>query len=141
MARTILALVVLVGFCGGSWASADVFNMPGGLTSLEWVTVGDPGNANDTHGDGYGGVQYVYNIGKYEVTNAQYCEFLNAVAASDPYGLYDTNMSIGYGGIWISGSPGHYTYSTIAGREDMPVNYVRLVRLPSFRQLAPQRSA
>ena len=32
MARTILALVILVGFCAGSLSSADVFNMPGGLT-------------------------------------------------------------------------------------------------------------
>lgn len=27
---------------------ADVFNMPNGLTSLETVTVGNPGNAPDT---------------------------------------------------------------------------------------------
>ena len=45
MARTILAVAVLVGFCAGSWASADVFNMPGGLTNLELVTISNPGNA------------------------------------------------------------------------------------------------
>ena len=33
-------------------------------------------------------------------------------------------MGSGQGGITRSGSSGSYTYSTIAGREDMPVNYV-----------------
>jgi formylglycine-generating enzyme required for sulfatase activity len=97
---------------------------------METVTVGDPGNTPDdevmwTDGTtGYGGVDYVYNIGKYEVTNAQYCEVLNAVAASDPHGLYNTNMGSGYGGITRDGSQGSYTYSTIAGRANMPVIYV-----------------
>ncbi len=61
-----------------------------GLTSLEFVTVGNPGNAND--GTGYGGVDYAYDIGKFEVTAGQYTEFLNAVAAADPYGLYGSDM-------------------------------------------------
>ncbi len=91
---------------------------------IETVTVGDLGNADDTQGDGYGGVDYEYRIGKYEVTNAQYAEFLNAVAASDPHGLYNTGMAGGFGGITRSGSSGSYVYSTIAGRANMPVNFV-----------------
>jgi len=51
---------------------------------IDYVTVGDPGNVDDTQGNGYGGVNYAYNIGKYETTNSQYAEFLNAVAAADP---------------------------------------------------------
>ena len=35
---------------------------------------------------------YAYYISKYEVTNAQYAEFLNAKAASDPLGLYNASM-------------------------------------------------
>ena len=77
-------------------ARADVFNMPAGQTSLQLVTVGDPGNAADTavmarewhDTTGYGSVPYVYNIGKYDVTVGQYCQFLNAVAKTDTYGLY-----------------------------------------------------
>jgi formylglycine-generating enzyme required for sulfatase activity len=48
----------------------------------------------------------------YEVTNAQYAEFLNAVAATDPYELYNEQMgALSYGGIIRSGPPGSYVYS------------------------------
>jgi formylglycine-generating enzyme required for sulfatase activity len=87
--------------------------------NIEWVTVGDAGNAADT--TGYGAVSYEYQIGKYEVTNAQYAEFLNAVAAADPGRLYGAGMDSGTGGITRSGSSGSYSYSTISGRENMPV--------------------
>jgi hypothetical protein len=102
--------------------------------TFDWVTVGDPGNAGDTEvmtccGDsigtsGYGSVGYVYKISEHEVTNAQYAEFLNAVAAADTYALYNGSMSSGHGGITRSGSWGSYTYSARDGRENRPVNYV-----------------
>ena len=76
--------------------------------TLDWVTVGNPGNANDT--TGYGGVGYSYRISKYEVTNAQYTEFLNNAAASDSNGLYNTNMaSDANSGIVRAGTSGSYT--------------------------------
>ena len=91
-------------------AQADVFNMGGtrdpttgtwtGLASLEFVTVGDPGNAADTAvrgSTGYGAVPYVYQMGKYDVTVGQYCQFLNAVAKTDTYGLYNSGMATGIG--------------------------------------------
>ena len=62
--------------------------------TIDWVTVGDPGNACDTQSQGcFGSVADIYLIGKYEVTNAQYAEFLNAVADTDTYGLYDTEFT------------------------------------------------
>jgi formylglycine-generating enzyme required for sulfatase activity len=102
--------------------------LPAGAVTFDWVIVGDPGNACDPQSQGcFGAVAYTYEISKYEVTNAQYAEFLNAVAATDTYQLYlDTRMpfpSLG-GGITRSGASGSYTYSAIAGRENMPVNYV-----------------
>jgi formylglycine-generating enzyme required for sulfatase activity len=69
-------------------------------------------------------VGYNYRIGTYEVTNNQYVEFLNAKAASDPLALYDTQMAGVFGGITRSGSSGSYTYAAIAGRGNMPVNFV-----------------
>ena len=96
--------------------------------TIDWVTVGDPGNAADDIDFGFGAVAYGYRIGRYETTNAQYTEFLNAVAATDTNGLYDANMAEtgypGYGGITRSGTSGSYTYSTIVGRENKPVNWV-----------------
>jgi formylglycine-generating enzyme len=90
--------------------------------TMDWTAVGNPGNAADT--TGFGAVSYAYSIGTYDVTNAQYAEFLNAKAPSDPLGLYNASMGSGYGGITQTGSSGSFTYSTIAGRADMPVNFV-----------------
>jgi formylglycine-generating enzyme len=100
--------------------------------AIDWTSIGNPGNSCDPQSQGcFGAVGYGYQIGTYEVTNAQYAEFLNAKAATDPLGLYNTRMGdpspttiTGYGGITRSGSPGAYSYNAIAGREDMPVNYV-----------------
>ena len=61
--------------------------------SIDWVTVGDPGNTSDT--TGFGSVGYSYQISKYEVTNAQYTEFLNAVGSLDNWELYSTTLNSG----------------------------------------------
>jgi sulfatase modifying factor 1 len=91
--------------------------------TIDTVTVGDPGNANDT--TGYGAVADSFRIMKYEFTNQQYTDFLNSVAAADPYLLYNTNMgSDARGGISRSGVSGSYTYSVKTNMGDKPVNYV-----------------
>jgi len=100
------------------------------VVTIEWVTVGDAGNAGDPDTSSlYGAVSYEYRIGKYQVSNAEYTEFLNAVAYTDTNTLYNTGMdSVGgpsfLGGITRSGNSGSYSYSAIPGRENMPVNYV-----------------
>ena len=119
-----LGLVVLAVFSFVSSTFATV--------TIDWVTVGNPGNAADTvkmndGTTGYGAVGYQYNIGKNDVTVAQYAEFLNAKAASDPYSLWNTDMST-YGGlscgITRNGSSGSYTYSVTSGLENRPVVWV-----------------
>ncbi len=121
----ILAAVVLVSTFGIT-RGANVFNMPDGQTSLEFVTVGDPGNAA---GLGFhGAVGYTYQMGKYDVTTAQYCQFLNAVAkTSDSYGLYSNDMATVFPkyfgvnlGITRSGSAGSYIYS-LMGDGNVPI--------------------
>jgi formylglycine-generating enzyme required for sulfatase activity len=94
--------------------------------TFDWVTVGDPGNeCDDAPQQGcFGDVDYVYRIAKYEVTNAQYAEFLNAKAAADPLGLYNTDMASAAGGITRSGSSGSFAYAAVAGRERKPVSHV-----------------
>jgi sulfatase modifying factor 1 len=93
------------------------------VVTMNWTFIGNPGNSADLT-TGLGAVAGYYQIGTYDVTNAQYVEFLNAKAASDPLGLYSTAMSASTGGITQSGVSGSFTYATIAGRENMPVNQV-----------------
>ena len=84
--------------------------------TIDLVPVGNPGNANDpATGNLYGGVAYDYQIGKYDVTIGQYAEFLNAVAKTDTYSLYNTSMGTDQNirGISRTGSPGSYSYSVI----------------------------
>lgn len=93
---------------------------------LDLTYIGNPGNPADS--TGLGSVGYGYYIGTYEVTAAQYTEFLNAVAQSDPYGLYNGSMAddggIGSGCIVQSGTDGNYTYATVPGAENQPVRWV-----------------
>jgi formylglycine-generating enzyme required for sulfatase activity len=92
----------------------------------DWVTVGDPGNANDS--TGYGAVADTYRIGKYEVTNAQYTEFLNTVdpTGTNPNGIYNTLMSSdARGGIaFDSLAANGLKYSVKANMGNKPVNFV-----------------
>lgn len=127
---TVLMAIVLIA---SSWSLAgNVFSMPTGQKSLEFVTVGDPGNQADTrtmndHTSGYGSVAYAYGIGKFEATAGQFAQFLNAVAADDKYELYNWRMREATWsgcGIVQNGIAGQYTYSVLSGRENMPVNYV-----------------
>ena len=75
---------------------ADCAAVPGQPSSGEYHhchgPVGNAGNAPDPS-TGYGAVDYNYNIGEYDVTAGQYTAFLNAVAATDTYGLYNSSMS------------------------------------------------
>lgn len=92
--------------------------------SIELVTIGNAGNSGDP-ATGKGGVSYEYRIGKFEVTNEQYAQFLNAVAASDTYGLFAVEMSSDpRGGISRSGSSGSYTYAVKENMGKKPVNFV-----------------
>jgi sulfatase modifying factor 1 len=97
-----------------------------GAITIATVPIGKPGNAHDPASSGlYGGVAYNYSIGKFDVTIGQYTAFLNAVAVTDPYGLYDTFMAaeMNIAGIARSGASNSYSYSVI-GSPNKPVTYV-----------------
>jgi len=103
---------------------------PSRAVTIDWVPVGNPGNGADTLTNCYaancGSVDHAYYISKYETTNAQYAEFLNETAASDPLGLYNTSMGSDptFGGITQSGVSGSYTYTVKTGFTNKPVTYV-----------------
>jgi sulfatase modifying factor 1 len=100
--------------------------------TIAWVTVGNAGNPADPT-TGYGAVAYEYQIGKYEVTNAQYGAFLNAKAATDIYSLYSSYMP-SYG-ITRSGSSGNYSYivdSALANRPIVQVSWYDAARFSNW---------
>ena len=108
--------------CALSLIIASLLPLSARAITIETVPVGNPNNANDVqpppNGGLFGRVTTEYRIATKEVTNAQYVEFLNAVAASDATGLYHTNMGFtSRGGINRAGSPGSYTYSV---KPDVP---------------------
>jgi len=107
--------------------------VPAYAVTIDMVTVGNPGNANDpATGNLYGGVNYSYQIGKYDVTIGQYTDFLNAVAATDTYSLYNGSMAtdLHVAGIARSGSSGSYTYSVIAPSGTTPAGASSPVNRP-----------
>ena len=65
------------------------------LVSIETMPVNNANNPGDpTTGEGFGSVSYNFEIGKYDVTIAQYTAFLNAVATN-------TNANPAITGLWI----------------------------------------
>ncbi len=106
-------------------ALACLLAVPSFAEPIQWVTVGDPGNTADTAPAGYGAVATSFQIMKTEFTNQQYTDFLNSVAKTDTYSLYNASMgSNARGGITQSGASGAYTYSAKTNMGDKPVNYV-----------------
>ena len=101
---------------------------------IEMVTVGNAGNAVDpSDGDSenggvqnFGAVPYEFQIGKTEVTLAQYTAFLNAVAATDAFGLFNVAMEGSLDtsrGISRTGASPNFTYSVI-GTGTRPATFV-----------------
>ena len=93
----------------------------------ELVKVGHPGNRKDK--TGFGAVKKTYWIGKHEVTIGEYCAFLNAIAKTDPYGLYDPAMTnvLNSAGVQRGGSSGNYTYAPMNNAGDSsrrPITFI-----------------
>jgi formylglycine-generating enzyme required for sulfatase activity len=102
------------------FAAALSFASPVSAVGIDWVTVGSPNNSCDPQSFGcFGNVGSMYRIAKYEVTNSQYAEFLNAKAAVDPLRLWSSGMSI-----TRSGTSGSFAYAPVAGSEDRAVTSV-----------------
>jgi formylglycine-generating enzyme required for sulfatase activity len=102
--------------------------LPAWAVVIQWATVGDPGNAGDP-ATFRGAVPYTYQIGKYDVTNGQYVEFLNAKdpGGANSLGLYDPGMTSvpNVAGITFDGAaPAGSKYHVIAGQANKPVAYV-----------------
>ncbi len=79
-----------------------------------WIRIGAAGNRADRNyydAGKFGAVSYEFEIGRNPVTNAQYAEFLNAVAKRDPHELYHPAMAThAEGGIVRRGETGEHRY-------------------------------
>ena len=74
-----------------------------------------------------GSVNYVYQIGKYEVNNTDYAIFLNAKAKTDPNTLWDGGMKISR-----DGEDGGYSYTVKEGFEKSPAYFAAAVDAMRF---------
>jgi len=93
---------------------------PASAVTIDWVTVSDVGNAADT--TGYGAVADAFRIMKFEWTNAQYTQFLNAIDpdGSNPNSVYNASMGISL----TSGAASGFKYAAKANMGNKPVVYV-----------------
>ena len=106
--------------------------LPAVALTMDFVQVGNPGNAADPANSGsvpgIGTVNVTFGIGTYEVTNAQYVEFLNSVdqTGANALALYDAQMgSTAWGGILFNaGAANGAKFSIRTGFDNMPVVYL-----------------
>jgi sulfatase modifying factor 1 len=101
-------------------------NHPAHAVTPDWVTISDPGNTADT--SSYGAVADAFRIMRYEWTNSQYKDFLNAVdpSGTNPNLIYSNLMDTDDRG-GISFTVGNASGSKYATKTDMgnkPVNFV-----------------
>ena len=112
---TSLGLAVLAG--------ASLVTPAYAVVNIGYVGVGNMNNAADS--TGYGAVGYACQIAQNETTISQYAEFLNAVAKTDTYSLYNGAMTNSYiNGISQGGVSGSYSYSVNPGSGNKPITYV-----------------
>lgn len=131
------SIVVTIGLFGLSMTepkstsiqAQDVFAMPKGLQSLEFVEVSSPENVADRNG--FGKVDYNYRIGKFEVTTAQWVSFLNAKGKRErDGGLWNNDMDKSRSGEGVrceirrTGEEGAYSYSVADEYANRPVTHV-----------------
>ena len=133
MKRVLASAGVLVSTC------LLAVSASAGTVDYTMVTVGNPGNANDTGGGGIGAVDSSYQIGKYDVTIGQYTAFLNAADpnGTNPNGIYNSSMGTNLNIAGISYTDGaaagsKYAVMTVSGSSpyggvsngDRPITYV-----------------
>jgi sulfatase modifying factor 1 len=114
-------------------ASALVHHPASAQVTIDWVTVGNPGNAGQEliysgTARTFGAVAYEYRIMKFEWTNSQYAQFLNAIdpAGSNPNAVWNVNMeNNARGGISRDlGAAAGSRYAVKTDMGDKPVNYI-----------------
>lgn len=99
-----------------------------------YVRITDVNNIGDVVNQYKGSVSYEYYISRTELSNAEYCAFLNAVAShSDPFHLYHDNMGTGVcGGILRDKTKNGFRYTCKAGWAHRPIVYISYYDLARY---------
>jgi formylglycine-generating enzyme required for sulfatase activity len=112
-----------------SAASAVTISFGTSAPAYNLNEVGNPGNAANSSAPvsvqslGGGSVPYAFMMGVTEVTNAQYAYFLNSVAKTDTWSLWNSGMNTT---IARSGAPGSRTYTAAPSTANRPVTFVSI---------------
>ena len=99
-------------------------------TPNSFISIGDAGNSSDSQwGSSLGAVAYNYLMTKYEITNIEYCYFLNSVDPEglNPAGIYSSNMGStnSLGGILFNNDNSNGNKYVLKDRMgNKPVNFV-----------------
>lgn len=105
-----------------------------GEVTFEWATIGDPGNAPDPAFTApVGSVDCVYRIAKYEVTNAQFVEFINAASRGQFASPRVAEIREGIdlvGGTGTTADP--YVFQAAPGQENHPITSINRYSALSF---------
>ena len=111
-----------------------LFIFAGTVNANRLMPVAFPGNPAaepgiDGKADWYhpGSVSYPFRIAGRQVSNMEYCAFLNDRARNDDCKLYDSRMRI-----LRTGSAGEYRYQVMQGFENAPVTYVTRVNAARY---------
>ena len=111
-----------------SQADAATVTESKGPIKISMTLIAEPNNSADRNyfdQGQYGNVADPFRIGTRQITNQEYCEFLNAVASHDPHSLFDERMQTDdRGGISRSGGPGEYRYAVKPEMQQQPVVFV-----------------
>lgn len=123
-----LSMTIAALLCAVSAVSAKDWL---GANSTHFVEVGNAGNAANPETK-FGAVDRNYSIGKYEVTNAQYVKFMNAVGGNTVsvngtdvklYGGFDTSSSYAKFSLIEQNASGN-GFTVAVGKENYAVNFI-----------------
>lgn len=109
----------LVNSGGGSIHGFRVASINNPINIPYFTIVGNINNISDS--TGYGSVSYEYQIAQYVITCCEYVYFLNCIAKSDTYNLYNSLMTTR---ISRTGTDGNYIYFVNGSYANKPVTPV-----------------
>jgi formylglycine-generating enzyme len=87
MKKLIFSTLFAIGLIGSASIKADTFGTGANQFSIDFVTIGNPGNVSDP-ATGYGAVPYTYRIGKYTISQNQ----VNAALANGLQHVYSDTI-------------------------------------------------